>query len=77
MIDIRIKTIPNSRKESVEEKEDGRFIVAVNAAQEDGKANERLCQVLARHFAIPREDVRIIRGKTQTSKLVRIKNKEK
>lgn len=73
MIHIRVKTIPNSRKESVEEGKDGRFIVAVNAPQEDGKANERLCRVLARHFAVPLEDVRIMRGKTQTSKLVRIK----
>jgi uncharacterized protein (TIGR00251 family) len=72
MIDIRIKTIPHSRKEFVEEKEDGRFVVAVKAPQEEGKANARLCVLLARHFSVPLEDIRIIRGKTQSSKLVRV-----
>lgn len=74
MTDLRIKTIPNTRKEFIEER-DGRYIVGVDAPQEDGKANERLCRVLARHFSVAAEDVRIIRGKTQTSKLVRIQNK--
>lgn len=74
MTDIRIKIIPNSRKEYVEESKDGRLIVAVRAPREEGKANERLCELLAAHFSLPLESVRIIRGKTQASKLVRIRN---
>lgn len=74
MTDIRIKIIPHSRKEYVEESKDGRLIVAVRAPREEGKANERLCEMLAEHFAVPSESVRIIRGKTQASKLVRINN---
>ena len=71
-MDIRIKIIPNSRKEFVEEGKDGRLIVAVKAPREDGKANERLCELLAQHFATPVSCIRIVRGKTQSSKVVRV-----
>jgi hypothetical protein len=72
MTDIRIKIIPNSRKEFIEEGKDGRLVVAVKAPREDGKANERLCELLARHFATSASQIRIVRGKTQSSKVVRV-----
>lgn len=53
MTDIRIKIIPNSRKEFIEESKDGRLVVAVKAPRSEGKANERLCALLALHFSVP------------------------
>lgn len=72
MTDIRIKIIPNSRKEFVEEGKDGRLIVAVKAPREEGRANERLCELLARHLGVSVSQIRIVRGKTQSSKVVRV-----
>jgi len=72
MMDVRIKVLPNSRKEFVEEGKDGRLIVAVKAPREEGKANERLLELCARHFSVPLECVRIVRGKTESSKTIRV-----
>lgn len=72
MTDVRIKIIPNSRKEFVEESKDGRLVVAVKAPRSEGKANERLCELLALHFSVSAAQIHIVRGKTQSSKMVRI-----
>lgn len=71
-MELRIKVETGVRREGVEEARDGRLIVRVRAPRKEGKANERMKEVLAAHFGVPPERVIIVRGATSTAKTVRI-----
>lgn len=68
---IQVKTIPNAKKESVEEK-DGAYVVRVKAAPEKGKANEAVVKLLAKHFNVAKSQVKILRGLASRQKIVKI-----
>jgi uncharacterized protein YggU (UPF0235/DUF167 family) len=72
MKEFRVKVHTDGKKELVEEGEDGRFLVTVRAPRKEGRANERLRTLLAKHFLVDVEQVQIIRGKDQSSKTVRL-----
>ena len=69
-ISVRVK--PNARKDLVEPQADGSFVVSVNAPAVDGKANERLIELLAEHFKKRRREVFIVSGFTGRRKIVEI-----
>ncbi|WP_457601619.1 DUF167 domain-containing protein [Hydrogenivirga sp.] len=70
IVNVRVK--PGSRKEKVVEVSEDRLEVRVSAPPEKGKANERLIELLAKHFKVPKSKVKIVRGKTSREKLVEI-----
>ncbi len=72
MREIRVKVIPNVRKESIVEAKDGRFVVSVNAPREEGRANERLCELCAEYFGVPLKNITLVRGHQQGTKTLRI-----
>jgi uncharacterized protein (TIGR00251 family) len=73
-MEIAVKVVPRaSRSEVVGTMEDGALKVKLAAVPEKGKANEELCQVLARHFSVRERDVELIAGATSTRKRVRIR----
>lgn len=49
---------------------DGTLKVSVRSAPEDGKANAELCEVLAKHFGVPKTAISIVRGHTSRKKVV-------
>ncbi|MBI2500420.1 MAG: DUF167 domain-containing protein [Deltaproteobacteria bacterium] len=63
---------PNSRKESVEELPDGVLQVRVNAPPIEGRANEAVIEVLAKHFSVPKSAVTILKGAKGKRKMVEI-----
>jgi hypothetical protein len=70
---INVKISPKSaRSEVVGTLADGALRVKVTAAPEKGKANEELCNVMAKHFGVPRSSVRILAGATSQRKRIRI-----
>jgi uncharacterized protein (TIGR00251 family) len=70
---IDVKVVPRaSRSEVGDAMADGALKVKVAAVPEDGKANEELCAVLARHFGVARRDVELISGATSSRKRIRI-----
>ncbi len=71
-MEIRVKIIPGSRKDHIEESSDGRLIVSVRAPRKEGKANDRLRELLAIHFDVPLTRVHILKGHASSSKTVRI-----
>lgn len=75
-MEVRVKVIPNTRKESLEEGRDGRLIVALRAPREEGQANARLLEVLAHYFAVPVNDVRIVRGHQRSSKVIDVRDRK-
>ena len=70
---IDVKVVPRaSRSEVVGEMADGVLKVKVAAVPEHGKANEELRAILAKHFGVPGQSVRIISGQTSQRKRVEI-----
>ena len=72
MKEIRVKVSVNVKRESVEKGKDGRFLVSVNAPRKEGRANERVCALIADHFSVSVERVRVVRGRDQSSKILQI-----
>ncbi|MBI4086157.1 MAG: DUF167 domain-containing protein [Candidatus Liptonbacteria bacterium] len=80
---IFVKAKPNSKREKIEqvspssptlwgEKSETSFAVAVKEPPRDGKANEAIVKVLARHFGIPRSRVRLVSGFSSKKKVFEI-----
>ena len=70
---LKIKVTPRSpRTEIVGERADGTLKIHVAAPPDKGRANDELCDFLARHFSVPRAQVEVISGHTATRKLVRV-----
>lgn len=59
-ISVSVKT--NSKIESVEEQSDGTYVVRVHVPPIDGKANERIRELLAKHFGLPKNSIEILSG---------------
>ena len=68
---IKVKVMTRSVDEEVVEQADG-YTVRVMAAPQDGKANEAVIRLLARHFGVARSSVRIASGLTARHKIIEI-----
>lgn len=70
---LRIKVRPSAVKSEVKEiMEDETIKIAISAPPEKGKANEELLRFLARIFDVSKNNVKIISGKSERIKLVKI-----
>lgn len=69
---LRIKVKPGSRVSELVEQPDGSWLARVKAPPVDGKANEALIELVATHFAVRRNQVRIRSGASGRSKTVEI-----
>ncbi|MCD6567596.1 MAG: DUF167 domain-containing protein [Dehalococcoidia bacterium] len=81
---IKIQVKPNSKTEEVSQK--GEILtVKVKEPPKEGKANQAVVKLLARHFGVPRSQVRIVSSFKNRNKVIEIdsdkihldKNKEK
>ena len=69
---IQIKVKPNSRVSLLEQQEDGTWVARIKSPPIDGKANEELIALVAKHFECRKSDVVIKAGASSRTKLVRI-----
>lgn len=69
---LRVKVKPSSKKEEVKKISESEYEVKVSAPPERGKANEKLREILADFFGVPKGRVKILRGHTSRIKLVEI-----
>ncbi|MFQ6618278.1 MAG: DUF167 domain-containing protein [Fidelibacterota bacterium] len=69
---IFVKVVPNSKKASIEKLDDGNFRVRVDRPPSEGKANDRLRQILAEYFDVPPSRVSIIKGHRGRNKIIEI-----
>ena len=72
IVDIRVR--PNAKQNKVGGEIVGRLIVFVQAPAIDGKANEAVTKVLAKHFEVRPRDIKILKGETSRDKSVEILN---
>lgn len=69
---LQIKVKPNSRTSLLEERDDGTWLAQIKSPPVDGKANEELIALVAKHFRCRKSDVSIKAGASGRVKLVRI-----
>lgn len=62
---IHVKVKPNSEKEEIVELSDGEYLVYLKEAAEDGKANRRLINILAKKFGVHFSKVKIKNPKSR------------
>lgn len=66
---IKVKVTAGAKTEVVEELPDGNFKMRVSAPPEKGKANQRVAELLAEHFEIPKSRVFLVSGSTFREKV--------
>ena len=71
---IQIKVKPNARVSTLEETGSGPWLARLKSPPVDGKANEELVTLVARHFGCPKSAVSIKSGATGRIKLVRVES---
>jgi uncharacterized protein len=69
---IQVKVKPNSRVSHLERNEDGTWLAQIKSPPVDGKANEELITLVARHFNCRKSEVSIKSGTSSRLKLIRI-----
>ena len=69
-ITIRVK--PNARKNEVKQIDTRNYIVSVTAPPVEGRANEKVVEVLAEYFGKPKRCVILLRGETGKIKVIEI-----
>lgn len=70
---LNVVVKPNARKNAVEMLEDGSLVVYVSTPPIEGRANERLVEVLAQHFRRPKRDIVIVSGLRGKRKIVEVR----
>lgn len=69
---VSVLVKPNSKKEGVTESAGGVLIVRVNAPPIDGKANDRVIAILAKHFKVSKSSVELVHGAAGKKKIFKI-----
>lgn len=74
MICLRIKVKPNARASALTAQDDGSWLAQLKAPPVDGKANEALIELVAKHWGVRKAQVSIKSGASSRMKLVTIDN---
>lgn len=74
MTTIQVKVKPNARVSTFEQQADGSWLAQLKAQPIDGKANEELVALVARHFGRRKAQVSIRSGASGRMKLVQIED---
>lgn len=70
---INVTVKPNSKKAPlIEQQNDGSLTIYIREIATNGKANEALIKLLAKHFDVPKTHITIVRGHTSRHKLVEV-----
>jgi len=68
---IQVKVKPGSKNEEVTQK-GNIFIVTTKEPPKEGSANRQVIKLLAKHFKVPQNQVKLISGFKQRDKIVEI-----
>jgi uncharacterized protein len=69
---IQVKVKPNSRVSVLQQNEDGTWLAQIKSPPVDGKANEELIALVAKHFRLRKSEVSIKSGGSNRTKLIQI-----
>jgi len=69
---VKVRAKPRSKKEGVKEITKDYLEVRVNQPPEKGRANERIAELLAEYFKVPKSRVKLVKGETSKEKVFEI-----
>lgn len=69
---LEIRVTPKASSNRIKVEEDGTIRVYVTTAPEDGKANKKVIELLAKEYGIAKSRISIIKGETSRNKTVAI-----
>jgi uncharacterized protein (TIGR00251 family) len=69
---LQIKVKPNSRASLLEQNDDGTWLAQIKSPPVDGKANDELIALVAKHFGCRKSEVSIKSGGSSRIKLIQI-----
>jgi len=69
---LKVRVFPNSKKEEVHQKMCDEFVVKVREKAEQGRANQRVKELLSEHLGIPEERLVLIRGASNAHKIYKV-----
>jgi len=69
---IKVKVFPESKKEEIILKKENTFEIHIKEKPEQGRANERILEVLSGYLKISLGKIRIIKGFKQRSKIIEV-----
>jgi uncharacterized protein (TIGR00251 family) len=69
---LQVRAVPKAGRDEIGAVRNGRLLVRVCAAPEDGKANAAIIKLLAKHWRIPAGSIEIESGHTTRDKTLRI-----
>ena len=72
VIVMQIKVKPNARESVLEQADDGTWTARLKSPPVDGRANQELMALVARHWGCPKSAVELKTGASGRLKLVRI-----
>jgi hypothetical protein len=72
MIKIKVKVKPNAKLQKIEIIDDGSWLIHLRSAPMDGKANQELIKLLAKHFNVTQGDILIKMGLNSRDKIIEI-----
>jgi uncharacterized protein (TIGR00251 family) len=76
MTQLRIRLQPRARRDEIAGERDGALLIRVTAPPVDGKANDALCRLVAKHAGVAPSRVTIVRGHTTRDKVLRVEGVE-
>jgi uncharacterized protein YggU (UPF0235/DUF167 family) len=65
---VTVRVIPKSRREKFEENKRGEFAASVKERAERNEANNRVQQLVAKHFNVPLTSVKFLTGQRSRKK---------
>jgi uncharacterized protein YggU (UPF0235/DUF167 family) len=70
---IKVKVLPNSKKEDIAIRSEDSFEVKVREKPEKGLANKRATEILSSYLNISATNIRLVKGAKQRNKIFEIK----
>lgn len=69
---IKVKIKPNAKQQTIEKMLDGSWLIHLKSLPVEGKANQELIKLLAKHFQVTQSDIEIKRGLNSRDKVIEI-----
>jgi hypothetical protein len=69
---IRVKVFPKSKKDEIIKKRENSFEVRVREKAEQGRANEKVLEILSEFFGIEKNKFRLVKGGKERSKIFEV-----
>jgi uncharacterized protein (TIGR00251 family) len=69
---FNLKVIPNASRSEITVEKNGDWKIKVQTPPEDGRANKAVIQLLAQHFKIPKNRIKIIAGEKSHRKIIEV-----